>query len=275
MPVDSGVGHSSITIVKERDFAGLLGLHMGIVRGILARHPKWPQEYYYIDTNAGPGCYEEYQCDGSPVIFLKTCAKLGMPYRAYFIENAPGTQARLYAAILDESNYDRQYAKVDRRDHSAAVPEIMATIPQMSYGLIYADPNGIPPFDMLRKAARCPGCQRVDILIRFSGAALKRNPDRGKLVDHLKGINKKYWLVQRPIESDKWQWSFLLGSNWPEFPQWESRGFYRIASPEGREILDQLNYTSEELEQRDQASFFTGPMPNTSDSPSLERLGVK
>ena len=59
--------------------------------------------------------------------------------------------------------------------------------------------------------------------------------------DYLKQIDKKYWIIRDILPGDKWQWTFLLGMNWPDMNEWTSQRFYKINSKKGKEIFDLCN----------------------------------
>lgn len=261
MPVDNGVGHSTATIAKQASLGFFLNVHISICDAIAAKWRK-PRCYYYVDMNAGCGRNEQEGCDGSPLVFLKAATALRMPYKAWFIEKEKRNTEDLEAALDHLPDWI-----ICRGDHNDIVPEVIKEIPNYANGLFYTDPNGIPSFGLLSSISQIMRVSRMDILIRYAASGGKRAGY--KLADCIAKIDKKFWLVQEPSSNDKWQWTFLLGTNWTKFPEMERIRFYRIDSDRGRAILDRLNYTKEELEERQQASFFTGVTPNTSSSQSL------
>jgi hypothetical protein len=74
------------------------------VKVILEKHHYFPQKYYFIDSYAGPGYNEEEQCDGSPIIFLKTAKMLGIDYYAWFVEQDTKSVRELRGRIKEYSN---------------------------------------------------------------------------------------------------------------------------------------------------------------------------
>lgn len=245
MPRTKGAGHSRATIDKATGLSKLLSQHVNTVKKILEKpeYSHYPQVYHYIDAYAGPGYNEVEQCDGSPVIFLKTAKTLGMKYRAWFVEKEANLSTELSKRIKDFDS-----CEVLRGDNANVVPQIARGLPDNAYGLVYADPNGIPNFDMLSKVSMLPELYKFDILIRYNAAAVKRNePQTGKkMLDLLSKINKKYWIIRDILPGDIWQWTFLLGLNWPGLSEWRSQGFmYAITpkgiKPEAAELIDKLN----------------------------------
>lgn len=61
-------------------------------------------------------------------------------------------------------------------------------------------------------------------------------------------IGKKAWLIREPF--GKHQWSFILGVNWEEFPEFKKIGFHKTSSTQGQNILNRINYTAKELNDR-------------------------
>jgi len=248
MPRTPGRGHSHATLDKAQGLSKLLSQHVNTVKVILEKHPYFPQRYYFIDAYAGPGYNEEEQCDGSPIIFLKTAKDRGIDYYAWFVEQDIESVRELRKRI--EGYPD---CEVSPHKNAQAVPTIARSLPENAYGLVYADPNGIPDFEMLSKVSRIDELDKFDILIRYNAAAVKRNEFQTgeRMLDHLRKINKKYWIIREIRPSDKWQWTFLLGTNWKGLKAWKSQGFLYAITPEGikpeaADIINELNYTKDE-----------------------------
>ncbi|NVM56702.1 MAG: hypothetical protein HWN51_01085, partial [Desulfobacterales bacterium] len=66
------------------------------------------------------------------------------------------------------------------------------------------------------------------------------------LFEKLARIQKRQWIVTEPI--GKQQFTFLIGTNWVEFPAWKGKGFHRANTAEGRETLARICFTREERE---------------------------
>ena len=140
-------------------------------------------------------------------------------------------------------------------DHTDTLPTFF-NLPRRrkKYGLLYADPSGVaPPFNLL--AAFASHYKRIDLLIYLSATNLKRkraaqNGSTPTLIDELSNIDKDQWIIREP--HGQHQWSFLLGSNWLNYPTYESEGFHRVSSATGQCILHRLNYTENERQQYEQ-----------------------
>ena len=103
----------------------------------------------------------------------------------------------------------------------------------------------------------------MEILLNLSATNLKRNhgiADK-KLSDCIKLLNKKHWLVRKPIRKDKHQWTFLMGSNDPRIKPYTAIRFHRLDSEEGQKIFNILNFTRGEQAEWDRHTELT---PNTS-----------
>ena len=96
-----------------------------------------------------------------------------------------------------------------------------------------------------------PAFSKLDVLVNCPSTTIKRaagafpHIERKNLLENLLAIEKDYWYVREPYH--KMQWTFLIGTNWDQFPLFSEIGFYRATSPEGREVLAHLAYTAEEL----------------------------
>jgi len=190
MPRTKGAGHSRATIDKAAGLSKLLSQHVATVKKILGKpeYSGYPPIYHYIDAYAGPGYNEAEQCDGSPVIFLKTAKLLDVNYRAWFVEKDASLSTKLSRQIKGFGD-----CEVLKGDNAIVVPQIARSLPDNAYGLLYADPNGIPNFEMLSRVSMIPKLKKFDILIRYNAMAVKRNEFQTgeKMLDLLSKINKK------------------------------------------------------------------------------------
>ncbi len=247
-------GHSEHTEVKQEHFKGLLDMHLKITRGIISRKEWTDPHYYYFDITAGPGIYEGQ--DGSPIIFLKLVEAANITYKAVFIESDSERYNQLEKNI---ELYQQGNIKVHLGNHDNVLPQYFFGINKNKYGLLYADPTGtLPPFELLGQMSQ--RYHRLDILINCSATNIKRERKSPKtdlketLTDGLDKIDKQTWIVRSPV--GKHQWTFLVGSNWMNFPEWKKQGFHRIESPIGQEILRNLNYTTDEQVEASQLTLF-------------------
>lgn len=262
MPVLNGVGQSSWTQHKEQWLDRILSLHMQITKHITQRNWWAASCYDWYDINAGPGCYDG--CKGSPLVFVEAAERIGMPYHATLIEQGLETVQRLRQSVNGHQSVD-----VLHGDHRWLLPARCRLLPRrpIRFGIIYHDPNGEPSFDVLEEVSAMPAMKRVDILIHMSGTIPKRirHYREINLIDSLDAINKRYWIVRDITDSGPWQWTFLLGTNWDAFPEYQSAGFYKADSQDGRRILRLLTTTIAERQEQCQMNLFahTKPTQNT------------
>lgn len=270
-----GFGHGPFTRQKYDDFAEFFGLHTRICRHIFDRWPDRGYPYLYLELNAGPGLWcppdaRDVLVTGTPLLACRRLHELAaggrFPYVAHLLEQEPATYSFLREAVESGSELDLLDADrvvVSQGDHEVLAPAVLNQWGSWLargdftrvYGLIFHDPTGLPNFALLRRLVRHRAAQHLDLLIYLQATALKRNlnrpadPDRGApLAARLTRIDKRYWLVREP--DGQHQFSFLLGTNWADFPAWKRLRFHRVDQPEGRDLLERLSFEREEYQQR-------------------------
>lgn len=254
---------SAETEVKERDFRGILAMHAAICKGIRQRHGI-TVPYLYADLYAGPGnlSYCGRAFDGSPLIARDTLTRAGLPYEAIHFERDPEVAGRLGEALWVPASLldipDPETSPVYAEPCQQGFPRWLDSAPGSErHGIIYSDPIGDPiPVDLFNQAAdRFP---RVDLLAYVAAnSQYKRKGGSARtrwLADDIAAINKRVVLIRRPHTA--FQWTFILWSNWTDLPEWEKRGFYRLDSPTGRQILDQVNLTAREHHEKANTPLF-------------------
>jgi three-Cys-motif partner protein len=277
MPSVNGFGYGPHSDAKQDDFRSFLSLHIEIVDRI-TEGQEWKRKYTFIDMNAGPGYFDKKAkkpvtspnddtMTGSPIYFLDEIEKTTIRYRAIFIEREKVNSDNLQQ-IIDQRTL-RSAPKIANDDHVNFLKNHIMSYTDKTYGLLYHDPTGeVPHFDLLAEASRAPAFGYVDFMIYLSANSIKRvrrmqeamnQEAKVKLLtDYLKAIKKKIWIIRKPKGNE--QWTFALGSNWDNFPDWKKRGFHRIDSRAGEEILESLTYTDKELAARSgQQSLFDLP----------------
>lgn len=278
-----GFGHGPFTQQKYDDFRELLALHLRICAQIFRKYPRARYTYHYLELNAGPGlwCHPDAphrMVKGTPLLAFDCLEEANavaarsaphedgyFPYRIDLIERDDAAAAFLGAVIRDREAYEPNWSgvRLHHGDHDALAPAIANLwaedldlgVVQRIYGLIFHDPTGLPNFRLLRRLAAMPSCRHLDLLLYVQATPLKRNanrpadPERGApLQARLARIDKRYWLVREP--DGQHQFSFLLGTNWADFPAWRKRRFHRVDEPEGRELLERLSFDRDTYEQR-------------------------
>jgi len=239
MPVsETGVGHSSATIHKQHGLRKVLEQHICIVSSVVRKHHWADKTYNYIDTTAGSGWNAAENCAGSPVIFEECMARAMIPFRSVLIDRSKENTEELTRRCSSR-------AEILCGDHTDIVPQL--TINPSSFGLLYHDPNGAPSWDMIRDVAHQH--KRIDVLIRVPASGCKRNPKCHPLDEIIPTIGKSTWIIRDIVDGDKWQWTFLFGSNYSDYKAWERHGFRRTTSLAGRATLMRCSSTNKQLEQ--------------------------
>jgi len=251
MPIINGIGCSEFTFEKQEIFDGLINMHTSIVKGIIDQGKVDPS-YYYFDMTAGAGLYQDdkrHWIVGSPIRTVKYLHDKGMNYYACLYEiserNAKHLEIFLNPFINNDSitiiNADFKEILKCRFEGN-----------QPRYGLVYCDTNAtIPPFDLFDKLCLNKAYRYIDILFTYAAASHKRQlkapgclVDDRRLPEILSKINKKFWLIREP--TGRHQWTFLIGTNWANFPVWNKQNFYGITTSKGKEIYQRICYTKDE-----------------------------
>lgn len=264
---------SNETEQKEQDFRGILGMHVSICKGILSRNAA--ASYLYTDLHAGRG-HLEYggrRFDGSPLIARDILSRSGIRHETLHYERDTTEAAFLIHALTDRSSTLFDFG--DEQAYPVCIEPFQEGFDRWldqrgfqpnTYGLIYSDPiRDEIPHELLNKAAK--NLPRVDLLAyvagtqykRRRGAAAPRGVELPYLSDHIKAIDKRHVLIRQPL--GQWQWTFLLWTNWTSFPDWEQRGFYRLDSPQGKRIVERLDFSEKEQHERANTPLFQLPRP--------------
>lgn len=259
-------GYSDNTPLKQQHLADIAGAHWNIVAKILRKNHDWASQCYLcIDLNAGPGLYHTGE-EGSPLVFGKTAQVRRLPTNILCIEKVAETYARLkqvcdahYTPVTGLSpRYNLGYPlgelQIYHGDSFLVLPDIVNAYRQVAkkiYGMAYSDPNGhlreqIPGLKVLAQAF-----PRLDLVCHASATIVKRcfaSPRHAqydqRLSDLVMSIGKRYWLVREPFGPQGW--TFLIGTNWTDFPEFKKLHIYDVRSQEGLDILDTLSYSSRE-----------------------------
>ena len=259
------------TPFKQKDFKALLQHHINICSSIIPRQSWASQDYRYFDMFGGPGIIHENgeTIYGSPVIFLNTIREFSLPYLADIVEQDMITFLDLQAII------NSPLVRLHNGDSQTVYKRFLSPN-KKQYGLLYLDPDmSEDGFDLSFTIAKdfSTYYPMMDILFYISAnnikriAGVKNTPD---LQERLSPISKKHWVI-RTLKT-KFQYTFLIGTNFIAPFVWSNKEFYSIQSPEGKAIFDKANFTREELKKKIQPELtgLTGLMQNIYSIPHLE-----
>jgi len=232
-------------------FAALLNLHMTI-----CSEKVWCPRYEYIDMNAGPGIAPQLQIHGSPLLFLDTIRRFKLSYHALMIEQ----DGRSAVELRDRIGID-DHTRVVQGDHALVVPQHIRTLAGQPAGIIHHDPNGLPSWDVLRDIFAHPQAKRLDLFMycrtndvrRVNGYRYNRGIPDITLPEGLAAIKKDYWLIRTPRKASCW--TYIIGTNWPGFPEWRKNGVYRLESKEGQAILHNVTFRPKQPPELDQQAI--------------------
>ncbi len=262
---------SAETRLKEEDFRGLLKMHLPVCRGILSRHPDWPS-YLYVDLHGGPGWLSYRggpEFPGSPLIAVQEILDAGLQADTLHFEDDPAITRRLQSALYDSLMASTTVCA--ERFEEGVMRWLVEHGRQWNrLGLAYSDPIEDPiPVDTFNLLAQ--QLPRVDLLAyvaannQYKRANANGHGHGRRLADDIAAVRKHVVLIREPSRAE--QYTFILWSNWDRFPEWKRRGFHRLNSPRGQEILAVIDCTKREMHARRNIPLpfpRTGPMPSTS-----------
>lgn len=243
MPVGSDdIGHGEYTEIKHAQLLGLLRMHAQICASIIQKHHR---QYHYIDLNAGTG-------NGSPAIAIEA-VRARIPNAQFLLcERNPDNVASLKALYGGTPGINIQPG-----NHDETVEPYVRLLEDFTNGILFHDPNGVPNVELLQRVSQFSSMNRIDILLYVSATGLKRartaTSSGDTLSEIMSKVNKTHWLVRR--RQGPQQWTFLIGTNWASFPQWEKEGFFGVETSTGQAILDPLDLTRSEMQGRFQSKM--------------------
>ena len=235
------------TYQKERDFRGLVeGIHIPICTAIRQRQgrPADPP-YLFMDLNGGPGrlCDDDGRLfDGSPLIAANALFSADIPHRTVHFER-DAKACRNLAAVMHPDSFP--YSTVISGDFQAGVSAWLDENPPHGYryGLVYSDPIGdpIPVAEFNLFATHSP---RVDLLAYVAANSQYKRRGAHRLGEDVAAVRKRHALIRELATAH--EFTFVLFTNWTDFPAWRKQGFYPIDSHDGQRILYKASTTREE-----------------------------
>lgn len=252
MPVDrNGVGTGPFTHHKLEQFTYIMDATMGIVKGILVKKGR-PPAFHYWDLYAGPGY--SAGMPGSPLITARLAQEHKLSLNGWFFEYRAANAAALAQNLAGHG----ARLHIIEGDNREKVPQVMAGFRAESglwrYGIVYVDSNGKReiPVEMIRTITDVPCFAAVDVMLYVGATYLKRgraqseiqHVDPRPLEEQLRAVGKRHIFVREQKGYD--QWTFVILTNWNDFPRFAKLGMHHIDTPTGRALMDVLSWTKEE-----------------------------
>ena len=251
----NGYARSEWTPLKVEHHEAIVSMHLGVVAAVLKRHEWADGTYRYFDLTAGPGRGPDGEPQ-SPLQFVRAAARAGIDWRAVFVERSPETYRRLNESLPTSWPCVR-VVQGDSRDllTGLLVQELPRARPNY-YGLVYFDPvPGVEMFEVIGRLGEAfrslRQLARVDVLMYVSATTIKRLREccgqtlRGLLA----GLGKRHWFARDTYDS-RHQWTFLLGTNWPDMKEYGRIRLFSIDREPGATLFDRLDLTDAERKEK-------------------------
>jgi len=277
MPKVDDVGHSDYTVTKMEVLSRIFDMHFMITQAVIKKYPSFRRKYRYIDMTAGKGhvpdsdivskvnkvhslewfgrsLVDNGKLLGSPLVFLiiAESEKVQISYRGDFIEVNKNNYQELEEAVKSHSrlnNWQEMETKVYLYNHKyeQVIPELFPSRDDKELGLVFIDPSGNKPnLETLKYITQMR--PKMELLLYLAATNIKREfgYTNRYLSDYMREIGKEYWLIKKPIKGDKFQWTFLLGSNSDIFKDYKKIDFLRLNSAEAQKFFPILELTAKQ-----------------------------
>lgn len=254
-------GKSEYTPIKQVHLREIAMMVVCAARKVQDKHPWAYERLLCADLMAGPGLDDDGDA-GSPCILLDTVRAHAAQAQLWFCEDNRERGQRLLQVMSPQQGSSSFPVEVCLEDCRRAFPRYLDTLGQTwplerVFGLIYADPTTEAPWETLAYAARA--LRRVDILISLPACTIKRVVGtHGPSGAHLPlpagmgMVQKDVWLIRELV--GRHQWTFLLGTNYPDMHECKRIGLVRLDSPHGQRIWDRACLTAEQMQQQTMAA---------------------
>jgi hypothetical protein len=185
-------------------------------------------------------------------LIIAESEKVQISYRGDFIEVNKNNYQELEEAVKSHSrlnNWQEMETKVYLHNHKyeQVIPELFPSRDDKELGLVFIDPSGNKPnLETLKYITQMR--PKMELLLYLAATNIKREfgYTNRYLSDYMREIGKEYWLIKKPIKGDKFQWTFLLGSNSDIFKDYKKIDFLRLNSAEAQKFFPILELTAKQ-----------------------------
>lgn len=251
------LGRSAYTAQKLADLDGILHIIRDAVVGIRARnHWATALGFVAIDGTSGPGrTRDALWYRGTPLRCIEAFGLRFDDARYYFVEAYAPFARDLEQVVAEAPSWlNKNRITVEHGNWETLIPEWLGSVTTEPYGVLILDENGEPNWSAIAALFRTqPQINRVDLILSCPAAITKRATKAYQrevtLRKSLATIPKKHWLARETLGSAQWTW--IIGTNWADFPAWSARGFERLDLLNGTPLLDTLDLTRAERAARD------------------------
>jgi three-Cys-motif partner protein len=263
MPKIDNVGFGKFTTQKMVILKSIFAMHLVVTQEVLNNYPRFEQTYKYIDATSGKGYVPESTIPGSPLVFLDAVftEKFYKQFRIHLIEQEEINFAELQQNVsqyCESKGMDvRAFTEFHFGNYESILPSVLGKSDDREFGLIFIDHSGeLPNFETVKLISQLR--PRMELLLYLSARNIKRlhHITNKSLLDYMREIGKKYWLIRKPAKFDRLEWTFLLGSNTDIFKDYKRIDFFRLDSDEAQKFFPKLNLTSKERMEKLQPRLF-------------------